>query len=77
MASAALLLAASQIDRLDWAAQMVGMDDRMAALAVRAWKCNREVVKGKLLTPLEGDRYITANRANRANSPDLFGGVRQ
>lgn len=44
-----------------------------------------ELVKGKLLTPLEGDRYITANmtnmtnranRANRANSPDLFGGVR-
>ncbi len=43
MGNAALLLAASQIDRLDWAAQMVGMDDRMAAIAVRAWECNREV----------------------------------
>ena len=43
LASAALLLAASQLDRLEWAAQMVGVDDRMAALAVRAWKCNREV----------------------------------
>lgn len=44
-----------------------------------------ELTRGKLLKPLEGDRYITtnmasreneANRANRANSPDLFGGVR-
>lgn len=44
-----------------------------------------ELTRGKLLKPLEGDRYITtnmasreneANRANRANSPVLFGGVR-
>lgn len=41
--NAALLVAASKLNRLDWAAQMVGVDDRMAALAVRAWKCNREV----------------------------------
>ena len=43
LASAALLLAASQLDRLDWAAQMVGVDDRMAARTIAAWKCNREV----------------------------------
>ena len=41
--NAALLVAASQLDRLEWAARMVGMDDRMAARTVRAWKCNREV----------------------------------
>ena len=43
LASAALLLAASQIDRLEWAARMVGVDDQMAALAVHAWRSNREV----------------------------------
>ena len=43
MASAALLLAASQIDRLDWAARMVGVDDRMAARTIAAWSMNREV----------------------------------
>ena len=43
MASAALLLAASQVDRLDWAAQMVGVDDRMAARTIAAWRMNREV----------------------------------
>ena len=43
LASAALLLAASQIDRLDWAARMVGLDDRTAARTIAAWKMNREV----------------------------------
>jgi len=43
LASAALLLAASQVDRLDWAAQMVGIDNRMAARIIAAWKMNREV----------------------------------
>ena len=43
LASAALLLAASQIDRLDWAARMVGVDDQMAARTIAAWKMNREV----------------------------------
>ena len=43
MASAALLLAASQVDRLTWAAQMVGVDDRMAARTIAAWRMNREV----------------------------------
>ena len=43
LASAALLLAASQLDRLEWAAQMVGVDDRMAARTIAAWKMNREV----------------------------------
>lgn len=43
LANAALLVAASQIDRLEWAAQMVGVDDRTAALIVRAWRMNREV----------------------------------
>jgi hypothetical protein len=41
--NAALLVAASKLNRLDWAAQMVGMDNRMAARTVRAWECNREV----------------------------------
>ena len=43
LASAALLLAASQIDRLDWAARMIGVDDQMAARTIAAWKMNREV----------------------------------
>ena len=43
MANAALLLAAEQSGRLEWAAQMVGVDDQMAARIVRAWRCNREV----------------------------------
>jgi len=43
MANAALLLAASQLDRLEWAARMVGVDDRTAARTVSAWKMNREV----------------------------------
>lgn len=43
MASAALLLAASQVDRLEWAAQMVGLSDQMAARTIAAWKMNREV----------------------------------
>ena len=43
MANAALLLAASQVDRLEWAARMVGVDDRMAARTIAAWKMNREV----------------------------------
>jgi len=43
MGNAALLLAASQVDRLDWAAQMVGIDDRMAARIIAAWRMNRDV----------------------------------
>ena len=43
MGNAALLLAASQVDRLTWAAQMVGVDDRMAARTIAAWRMNREV----------------------------------
>ncbi len=43
MASAALLLAASQIDRLDWAASALGLSDKEAVRAIRAWKMNREV----------------------------------
>ena len=43
MGNAALLLAASQVDRLEWAAQMVGVDDRMAARTIAAWRMNREV----------------------------------
>ena len=43
MASAALLLAASQVDRLDWAASMLAMTDKEAVRAIRAWKMNREV----------------------------------
>jgi len=43
LASAALLLAASQIDRLDWAASMLAMTDKEAVRAIRAWKMNREV----------------------------------
>ena len=43
MANAALLLAAEQSGRLEWAAQMVGVDDQMAARIVRAWRMNREV----------------------------------
>ena len=43
LASAALLLAAQQSDRLGWAAQMVGVDDRMAARIIAAWRMNREV----------------------------------
>ena len=43
MASAALLVAASKLNRLDWAAQMVGMDDRMAAQTVHAYRMDREV----------------------------------
>jgi len=43
LANAALLVAASQIDRLDWAARMVGVDDRMAARTIAAWRMNREV----------------------------------
>jgi len=52
LASAALLVAASQIDRLDWAARMVGISDRMAAQTVSAWKCNHDVkVMAKRLEP--------------------------
>ena len=43
LASAALLLAAQQLDRLDWAARMVGVDDRMAARTIAAYKMNKEV----------------------------------
>ena len=43
MASAALLLAASQLDRLDWAAQMLGINERMAAKTMSCWQMNREV----------------------------------
>ena len=43
LASAALLLTASQIDRLDWAASMLAMTDKEAVRAIRAWKMNREV----------------------------------
>ena len=43
LANAALLVAASQIDRLEWAARMVGVDDQMAARTIAAWKMNREV----------------------------------
>ena len=43
LASAALLLAASQIDRLDWAASMLAMTDKEAVRAIRAWSMNREV----------------------------------
>ena len=43
MGNAALLLAASQVDRLDWAASALGLSDKEAVRAIRAWKCNREV----------------------------------
>jgi len=43
LASAALLVAASQIDRLDWAASMLAMTDKEAVRAIRAWSMNREV----------------------------------
>ncbi len=43
MASAALLLAASQLDRLDWAAQMLSIDEQMAAKTMSCWRMNREV----------------------------------
>ena len=43
MGNAALLLAASQVDRLDWAASMLAMTDKEAVRAIRAWKMNREV----------------------------------
>jgi len=43
MGNAALLLAAQQQNRLGWAAQALGIDERMAARIIAAWKCNREV----------------------------------
>lgn len=43
MASAALLLAASQIDRLDWAASALGLTDKEAVRCIKAWQMNREV----------------------------------
>ena len=43
LANAALLVAASQIDRLDWAASMLAMTDKEAVRAIRAWSMNREV----------------------------------
>ena len=43
LANAALLLAASQIDRLDWAASMLAMTDKEAVRAIKCWKMNREV----------------------------------
>jgi hypothetical protein len=43
MASAALLLAASQVDRLTWAASALGLSDKEAVRAIKCWNMNREV----------------------------------
>ena len=43
MANAALLLAASQIDRLDWAASALGLSDKEAVRVIGCWRMNREV----------------------------------
>ena len=43
LANAALLLAASQIDRLDWAASALGLSDKEAVRAIGCWRMNREV----------------------------------
>ena len=43
MASAALLLAASQLDRLEWAASALGLSDKEAVRCIKAWQMNREV----------------------------------
>jgi hypothetical protein len=43
MASAALLLAASQVDRLTWAASALGLSDKEAVRVIKCWKMNREV----------------------------------
>ena len=43
LASAALLLAAQQLDKLDWAASMLELSDKEAVRAIRAWQMNREV----------------------------------
>ena len=43
LASAALLLAASQVDRLTWAASALGLSDKEAVRAIKCWQMNREV----------------------------------
>lgn len=43
MASAALLLAASQVDRLTWAASALGLSDKEAVRVIGCWRMNREV----------------------------------
>jgi hypothetical protein len=43
LASAALLLAASQVDRLTWAASALGLSDKEAVRVIKCWKMNREV----------------------------------
>ena len=43
MANAALLLAASQLDRLEWAASALGLSDKEAVRVIRCWRMNREV----------------------------------
>ena len=43
MGNAALLLAAQQQNRLGWAAQALGIDERMAARIIAAWRMNRDV----------------------------------
>ena len=40
-ASAALLVAAEEAGRLEWAARMVGLDVRTASRVVWAWRGNR------------------------------------
>lgn len=52
LASAALLVAASQIDRLDWAASALGLSDKEAVRVIRCWRMNREVkVMARRLEP--------------------------
>ena len=43
MGNAALLLAASQVDRLDWAASALGLSDKEAVRVIGCWRMNREV----------------------------------
>ena len=43
MGNAALLLAASQVDRLTWAASMLELSDKEAVRVIGCWRMNREV----------------------------------
>ena len=43
MGNAALLLAAQQSNKLDWAASALGLDEKQAARVISAWRMNREV----------------------------------